>query len=131
MTYDLVEFRPGPYLNMILGPNGTGKSTIAAAIAIGLGFPPKVTRVRNFICSVLTLLCGKIMGRASDLKAYVKQGAEVAETEIELKAKPGNENIVIWRRFTRGDDKSEWRINGQSLGRERMASHLQQAMPLR
>ena len=42
MTYDHVEFRPGPHLNMILGPNGTGKSTIAAAIAIGLGFPPKV-----------------------------------------------------------------------------------------
>jgi len=42
MTYDLVEFHPGPHLNMILGPNGTGKSTIAAAIAIGLGFPPKV-----------------------------------------------------------------------------------------
>lgn len=42
MTYDHVEFRPGPHLNMILGPNGTGKSSIAAAIAIGLGFHPKV-----------------------------------------------------------------------------------------
>ena len=27
---------------MIIGPNGTGKSTIACAIAIGLGFPAKV-----------------------------------------------------------------------------------------
>jgi chromosome segregation ATPase len=45
MTYDHVEFRPGPHLNMILGPNGTGKSTIAAGIAIGLGFPPKVSRI--------------------------------------------------------------------------------------
>lgn len=43
MTYDFVEFRPGPCLNMILGPNGTGKSSIAAAIAIGLGFSPKVS----------------------------------------------------------------------------------------
>lgn len=43
MTYDHVEFRPGPHLNMILGPNGTGKSSIAAAIAIGLGFHPKVS----------------------------------------------------------------------------------------
>jgi chromosome segregation ATPase len=42
MTYDYVEFRPGPHLNMILGPNGTGKSTIAAGIAIGLGFKPEV-----------------------------------------------------------------------------------------
>ena len=64
------------------------------------------------------------MGRASDLKSYVKQGAEVAETEIELKAKTGNNNIVIWRRFTREDDKSDWRINGQSLVRKAMASNL-------
>jgi chromosome segregation ATPase len=42
MTYDFVEFQPGPHLNMILGPNGTGKSTIAAGIAIGLGFKPEV-----------------------------------------------------------------------------------------
>ena len=42
MTYDFVEFYPGPHLNIILGPNGTGKSSIAAAIAIGLGFAPKV-----------------------------------------------------------------------------------------
>lgn len=42
MTYDFVEFNPGPHLNMILGPNGTGKSTIAAGIAIGLGFKPEV-----------------------------------------------------------------------------------------
>ena len=43
MTYDYVEFRPGPHLNMILGPNGTGKSSIAACIAIGLGFQPGVS----------------------------------------------------------------------------------------
>jgi hypothetical protein len=47
MTYDHVEFRPGPHLNMILGPNGTGKSTIAAGIAIGLGFPPKVSPIHE------------------------------------------------------------------------------------
>ena len=42
VTYDWVEFCPGPYLNMILGPNGTGKSSIACAIALGLNFPPSV-----------------------------------------------------------------------------------------
>jgi len=44
VTYDAVEFRPGPYLNMILGPNGTGKSSIACAICIGLGYPLSVGR---------------------------------------------------------------------------------------
>lgn len=43
VTYDYVEFFPGPYLNMILGPNGTGKSTIACAICLGLNFPAAVS----------------------------------------------------------------------------------------
>lgn len=42
LTYDDAEFRPGPYLNMVLGPNGTGKSSIACAICLGLAFPLKV-----------------------------------------------------------------------------------------
>ena len=42
LTYDRVEFRPGPHLNMIIGPNGTGKSSIACAIALGLNWPPSV-----------------------------------------------------------------------------------------
>ncbi len=43
LTYDWVEFQPGPYLNMIFGPNGTGKSSIACAICLGLNFPPSVS----------------------------------------------------------------------------------------
>lgn len=53
VTYDFVEFRPGPYLNMIVGPNGTGKSSIACAIALGLNFPPKVKP--TFVTFWLTL----------------------------------------------------------------------------
>jgi structural maintenance of chromosomes protein 5 len=46
LTYDHVEFRPGPHLNMIIGPNGTGKSSIACAIALGLNWPPSVRCLR-------------------------------------------------------------------------------------
>lgn len=42
VTYDSVEFFPGPNLNMIIGPNGTGKSTIVCAIALGLGWNTSV-----------------------------------------------------------------------------------------
>ncbi|KAJ2551665.1 Structural maintenance of chromosomes protein 5, partial [Coemansia sp. RSA 1878] len=28
VTYDRMEVTPGPHMNMIIGPNGTGKSTI-------------------------------------------------------------------------------------------------------
>lgn len=46
LTYDHVEFRPGPHLNMIIGPNGTGKSSIACAIALGLNWSPSVRYLR-------------------------------------------------------------------------------------
>ena len=54
VTYDYVEFRPGPYLNMILGPNGTGKSSIACAICLGLNWPPSVGFPVLFISATLT-----------------------------------------------------------------------------
>ncbi|KAJ8610725.1 hypothetical protein MRB53_038367 [Persea americana] len=40
VTYTRAEFFPGPNLNMIIGPNGTGKSTIVCAICLGLGWSP-------------------------------------------------------------------------------------------
>jgi chromosome segregation ATPase len=42
MTYDDCEFHPGPRLNVILGPNGTGKSSIVCGIALGLGGSTKI-----------------------------------------------------------------------------------------
>lgn len=110
MTYDYVEFFPGPRLNMILGPNGTGKSSIAAAIAIGLGFPPKV-------CHDLALSDDQIMGRSPDLKSYVKQDAETATIEIELKGAK-KRNSVIWRQFSRDTDKSTFKLNGEPVSRK-------------
>ena len=43
VTYTAVEFFPGPNLNMVIGPNGTGKSTIVCAICLGLGSSPVVS----------------------------------------------------------------------------------------
>ena len=56
LTYDHVEFRPGPHLNMIIGPNGTGKSSIACAIALGLNWPPSVRPLRAPLFPPLTFL---------------------------------------------------------------------------
>jgi structural maintenance of chromosomes protein 5 len=50
VTYDFVEFRPGPNLNMIFGPNGTGKSSIACALCIGLNGAPSVESRTLCIC---------------------------------------------------------------------------------
>lgn len=42
VTYTAVEFYPGPSLNMVIGPNGTGKSTLVCAICLGLGWGAQV-----------------------------------------------------------------------------------------
>lgn len=61
-----MEFQCGPYLNVIIGPNGTGKSTIVCAICLGLG--------------------GKtsFLGRAHQPSDYIKYGNDKAKIEIEL-----------------------------------------------
>ena len=42
VTYTAVEILPGPSLNMVIGPNGTGKSTIVCAVCLGLGWGSQV-----------------------------------------------------------------------------------------
>lgn len=42
VTYTSAEFFPGPRLNMVIGPNGTGKSTLVCALCLGLGWSPQV-----------------------------------------------------------------------------------------
>ena len=95
VTYDAVEFRPGPYLNMVIGPNGTGKSTVVCAIALGLGWKPAV------------------LGRAKDVAAYVKQGYDDGSIEIELKGPKGKSNLIIKRFISKRDNKSDWQLNGK------------------
>lgn len=101
LTYDHVEFRPGPHLNMIIGPNGTGKSSIACAIALGLNWPPS------------------ILGRASELNSFVKIGAPDGYIEIELKGKIGKKNLIVRRSLSAASKGSTYNLNGQSAtGRE-------------
>ncbi|KAF9780049.1 P-loop containing nucleoside triphosphate hydrolase protein [Thelephora terrestris] len=96
VTYDFVEFRPGPYLNMVIGPNGTGKSSIACAICLGLNFPPS------------------LLGR-QDLNSFVKQTKQKGYIEIELKGPPGKPNIVIRRELVEGTRNTSFTINGKSV----------------
>ncbi|CBQ73825.1 related to SMC5-Structural maintenance of chromosomes, required for cell viability [Sporisorium reilianum SRZ2] len=96
LTYDSVEFRVGPYLNLICGPNGTGKSSIACAIALGLGGQPS------------------LLGRASHLGSFVKRGETDGWIEIELQASPGSPNPVVRRTLTTSSNKSDWYVNGRS-----------------
>ncbi|OJD26064.1 hypothetical protein ACJ73_02565 [Blastomyces percursus] len=96
VTYTSAEFFPGPRLNMVIGPNGTGKSTLVCAICLGLGWGPQH------------------LGRAKDPAEFVKHGCEEAIIEIELaKGRNHRENPVIRRSIVRKGNKSTFAINGK------------------
>ncbi|KAF8759967.1 P-loop containing nucleoside triphosphate hydrolase protein [Rhizoctonia solani] len=98
LTYDDVDFRCGPHLNMLIGANGTGKSSIAGAIAIGLGGTPNV------------------LGRQSEIQGFVKNGKKDGFVEIELKGPTGEPNLVIKRTLTSLNKSSKFFLNGEPTG---------------
>ncbi|KAG7400746.1 Structural maintenance of chromosomes protein 5 [Phytophthora boehmeriae] len=92
LTYNDAEFFPGPRLNLILGPNGTGKSSIVCALCVGLAGSTR------------------LLGRADKVGQFVRHEKESGYTEIELYFKNGNK--VIRRNIFR-DNKSTWMVNGR------------------
>ncbi|KAI0615562.1 Smc Chromosome segregation ATPase [Pyrenophora tritici-repentis] len=95
VTYTAAEFHLGPSLNMVIGPNGTGKSTLVCAICLGLGWG------------------SEHLGRAKQVGEYVKHGAAMATIEIELAAGPGkDQNHIITRTIRKEDNQSRWFLNG-------------------
>ncbi|XP_051166122.1 structural maintenance of chromosomes protein 5 [Leptopilina boulardi] len=95
VTYDKAVFIPGRNLNLIIGPNGTGKSTIVCAIVLGLAGKPKV------------------IGRAEKIADYVKAGCQEAKIEIEL-FESENKTLLITRKFT-SHNTTTWFINGKQV----------------
>ncbi|OAG04898.1 P-loop containing nucleoside triphosphate hydrolase protein [Paraphaeosphaeria sporulosa] len=93
VTYTSAEFHLGPSLNMIIGPNGTGKSTLVCAICLGLGWGPQY------------------LGRAKEIGEFVKHGSAEAEIEIELAASGNRKNPVIRRRIQKEGNKTMFYIN--------------------
>uniref|UniRef100_A0A4X1W417 Structural maintenance of chromosomes protein 5 n=1 Tax=Sus scrofa TaxID=9823 RepID=A0A4X1W417_PIG len=91
LTYDICEVSPGPHLNMIIGANGTGKSSIVCAICLGLAGKPA------------------FMGRADKVGFFVKRGCSKGMVEIELFRTSGN--LVITREIDVAKNQSFWFIN--------------------
>ncbi|RDA85445.1 hypothetical protein CP532_1017 [Ophiocordyceps camponoti-leonardi (nom. inval.)] len=94
VTYESAEFLPGPNLNMVIGPNGTGKSSLVCAICLGLGYSPKH------------------LGRAGSVKEFVKHGKETATIEIELQKRPSDRaNHVVRSQIRREQNSQKWWLN--------------------
>uniref|UniRef100_A0A8C0LQS0 Structural maintenance of chromosomes protein 5 n=1 Tax=Canis lupus dingo TaxID=286419 RepID=A0A8C0LQS0_CANLU len=94
LTYDICEVSPGPHLNMIIGANGTGKSSIVCAICLGLAGKPA------------------FMGRADKVGFFVKRGCSKGMVEIELFRTSGN--LIITREIDVAKNQSSWFINKKS-----------------
>lgn len=90
---------------MIIGPNGTGKSTFVCAVCLGLAGHPT------------------LLGRQKQLAHFIKNGEESAVLEITLKNKPGKDNIVI-RREIYQNSKSDWFINRQPSNEQKVKALL-------
>ncbi|KAK2765042.1 Structural maintenance of chromosomes protein 5 [Arachnomyces sp. PD_36] len=100
VTFSSAEVAPGPKLNMVLGPNGTGKSTLVCAICLGLGWGPQH------------------LGRAKDVGEFVKNGCREATIEIELAGGHiRRRNPVIRRVIKHEGNKSTFTINGNASTR--------------
>ncbi|KAK6865085.1 P-loop containing nucleoside triphosphate hydrolase protein [Apiospora arundinis] len=96
VTYEHAEFLPGPNLNMVIGPNGTGKSSLVCAICLGLGFHP-----RN-------------LGRAGHVGEFVKHGKDYAVIEVELQANSNQRtNPIVRVQISREDNGRKWWLNGR------------------
>ncbi|KAG0651385.1 Structural maintenance of chromosomes 5 [Hyphodiscus hymeniophilus] len=96
VTYENAEFFPGPNLNMVIGPNGTGKSSLVCAICLGLGWG------------------AKHLGRAGEVGEFVKHGMADAQIEIELQRRRKEPlNHVIRSRIVRDGNSREWWLNNK------------------
>ena len=98
LTFDSCEVFPGPHLNIVLGPNGTGKSSITHAICLACGGNPKT------------------VGRSPDMTTFVKHGKETANegsfVEIDL-LRTMSTTVRIRRTINSNDKGSKWHINKQ------------------
>eukprot|EP00485_Elphidium_margaritaceum_P009805 CAMPEP_0202693706 /NCGR_PEP_ID=MMETSP1385-20130828/7743_1 /ASSEMBLY_ACC=CAM_ASM_000861 /TAXON_ID=933848 /ORGANISM="Elphidium margaritaceum" /LENGTH=1126 /DNA_ID=CAMNT_0049349423 /DNA_START=60 /DNA_END=3440 /DNA_ORIENTATION=+ len=95
VTFDSTVIECEPGLNLIVGPNGTGKSSIVCAICIGLG--------GKF----------KSLGRAEKAAQFIKYGREKAMIKIELYNASKERNDVIERMITK--NKSSWFLNRKAV----------------
>ncbi|KAJ7423290.1 Structural maintenance of chromosomes protein 5 [Pitangus sulphuratus] len=102
--YDACEVYPGPNLNLVIGANGTGKSSIVCAICLGLAGKP------SFI------------GRADKVGLFVKQGCTRGLVEIELFKPPGN--VIITREIQVANNTSLWFINRKPSTLKTVEEHI-------
>jgi structural maintenance of chromosomes protein 5 len=101
MTYSRCTIEPGPTLNLVLGPNGTGKSSLVCALCVGLAGSTK------------------LLGRADDVGSYIRRGTSEGYVTVTI-AKEGGGIHVITRKMKKASDgsvkgaQSDFSIDGKA-----------------
>ncbi|XP_055627453.1 structural maintenance of chromosomes protein 5 isoform X2 [Toxorhynchites rutilus septentrionalis] len=107
VTYDVAIFYPDEHLNIIIGPNGTGKSTIVAAVVLGMGGH-----------------C-KLLSRSGSLEDYIKNGKEVAKIEVGIYKNAKRAIIMFNRTFDRsGTDRFD--IDGTKVSHKEFLKRIRE-----
>lgn len=107
IVYKAMELILSSEFNMIVGPNGTGKSSVVAAIYLGLGGSPSRFGSRK-------------------LHEYVRQGKSRAEIEIELQDTPYNTTITYSFKGPDGassggrHSSGTWKMNDKSVSYDKV-----------
>ncbi|XP_018790213.1 PREDICTED: structural maintenance of chromosomes protein 5 [Bactrocera latifrons] len=105
VTYGECTFYPTEYLNVIIGPNGTGKSTLVAAIVLGLGGKPE------------------LLSRSSSIGDYVKNGRDEAVIKVEIYRDTSAKSGIFERSFPR-NGKSTYKIGESVVGEKKYLSEI-------
>ncbi|KAM7356002.1 structural maintenance of chromosomes 5 [Cochliomyia hominivorax] len=102
VTYSRCEFNPSEYLNVIIGPNGTGKSTLVSAIVLSLGGEPI------------------LLARSTSIGEYVKNGCDSATVSVEVYDNNDLDDVkvTIFQRSFDIHNKSQFYVNGQPLSKK-------------
>jgi len=103
LTYTDAEVRPGAKLNIVVGPNGTGKSSVVCAICLCLGGSHKS------------------LDRAEKYKDFVKKGANSGYVEVDLHEAGRNDSTLTIRMDISVDsNNAHWKVNGMQSSRKKV-----------
>ncbi|KAE9551236.1 hypothetical protein FO519_005547 [Halicephalobus sp. NKZ332] len=106
LTYHHVECVPGPFMNVIIGPNGTGKSTIICGICLASGGSPK------------------LLGRSDNKGDFIKHGKNDGYVEMYLKDAEAKDGVKVFKIHLKQPNSAFYLINGKKVSLAEVTSEI-------
>ncbi|XP_017034528.2 structural maintenance of chromosomes protein 5 [Drosophila kikkawai] len=103
VSYSEITFYPKHYLNVLTGPNGTGKSTIVSAIILGLGGEPQ------------------LLDRSSSVSDYIQSNKSSAKIIIRVYGRVAN-STETFGRIINSNGSSVFSVNNKDTTKKNFLS---------